>query len=93
LGNSSTPPSSFEDKFKSSWLFDELHRARNFGPMAHKLGTLFGGVYSSIERFIRPIARWTFKDPTPDYATLKEASKTEKIEYPKNLVNLIFFII
>ena len=83
LGNSATTPSTFEEKFKSSWLFDELHRARNFGPMAHKLGTLFGGVYSSIERFIRPIARWTFKDPTPDYATLKEASTVAKIEYPK----------
>ena len=83
LGNSATTPSTFEEKFKSSWLFDELHRARNFGPMAHKLGTLFGGVYSSIERFIRPIARWTFSDPTPDYATLKEASTVAKIEYPK----------
>ena len=51
--------------------------------MAHKLGTLFGGIYASIARFIRPIARWTFKDSIPDYATLKEASRTEKIQYPK----------
>jgi electron-transferring-flavoprotein dehydrogenase len=51
--------------------------------MLHKFGTLFGGSYSSVERFIRPLAKWTFKDPKPDYATLMEASAAKKIDYPK----------
>ncbi|MDC0213220.1 electron transfer flavoprotein-ubiquinone oxidoreductase [Gammaproteobacteria bacterium] len=82
-GKSWTEPTSFDEKFKGSWLYEELHRARNFGPMAHKLGTLLGGAYASAERFFRPLARWTFKDPKPDHATLLEASKARKIDYPK----------
>ena len=82
-GKSGTEPLKFDEKFKSSWLYDELYRSRNAGPMLHKFGTLFGGSYSSVERFIRPLAKWTFKDPKPDYATLMEASAAKKIDYPK----------
>src|SRR5690606_7489716 len=33
---------SYQDKFKASWLFEELHQVRNCGPAVHKWGTLLG---------------------------------------------------
>src|SRR3546814_10794396 len=31
------------EKFKASWLFDELDRSRSFGAAIHKFGALIGG--------------------------------------------------
>ena len=74
----------YVDSFKSSWLYDELFRSRNFGPAIHKFGTLFGGAFNYIDQ------NWfggkipvTLRDTTPDHATLKKASEAEKIAYPK----------
>ena len=35
--------SGMDEKFKASWIFDELHESRNFGPSLHRLGTFLGG--------------------------------------------------
>ena len=74
----------YVDSFKSSWLYDELFRSRNFGPAIHKFGTLFGGAFNYVDQ------NWfggkipvTLRDTTPDHATLKKASEAEKIAYPK----------
>ena len=82
-GEANTEVTSFKDKFESSWLFDELHRARNFGPALHKLGTFLGASHSFVDQFFRGNQPWTLQDPTPDHATLKEASQAKPIEYPK----------
>src|SRR5690554_8232524 len=39
----------YVDSFKSSWLYDELFRSRNFGPAIHKFGTLAGGAFNRSE--------------------------------------------
>lgn len=74
----------YVDSFKSSWLYDELFRSRNFGPAIHKFGTLVGGAFNYIDQ------NWfggkipvTLRDTTPDYARLKKASEAPKIAYPK----------
>jgi len=41
---------SYTDKFKNSWLYDELYNTRNFGPAMHKFGTMLGGVYNTIDQ-------------------------------------------
>lgn len=74
----------YVDSFKSSWLYDELFRSRNFGPAIHKFGVLAGGAFNYIDQ------NWfggkipvTLRDTTPDHERLKKASEAEKIAYPK----------
>lgn len=76
--------SSYVDAFKSSWLYDDLFTSRNFGPAIHKYGTLLGGAFNYIDQNIFggkiPL---TLRDTTPDYAKLKPAAESQKIDYPK----------
>ncbi|WP_350979364.1 electron transfer flavoprotein-ubiquinone oxidoreductase [Shewanella sp. AC34-MNA-CIBAN-0136] len=74
----------FQDRFEKSWLHEELYSSRNFGPAMHKFGTLIGGAFNYIDQ------NWfggkfpvTFRDMTPDYATMGLASDYNKIDYPK----------
>ncbi len=76
--------SSYVDAFKSSWLYDDLFTSRNFGPAIHKYGTLLGGAFNYIDQNIFggkiPL---TLRETTPDYAKLKPAAESQKIDYPK----------
>ncbi|SER73756.1 electron transfer flavoprotein-ubiquinone oxidoreductase [Halopseudomonas bauzanensis] len=74
----------YVDSFKSSWLYDELFRSRNFGPAIHKFGALLGGAFNYVDQ------NWfggkipvTLHDNKPDHAQLKKASEAPKIAYPK----------
>lgn len=82
-GHAYTEVASYQEKFENSWLFDELNRARNVAPGLHKFGVLGGSVHAFIDQYFKGKQSWTLSDPTPDYATLKEASKAKKINYPK----------
>lgn len=74
----------FEDKFKDSWLYEELYKDRNFGPAIHKWGPFIGGAFNFVDQNIfagkLPI---TLKDQHHDNAMLKLASDCKKIDYPK----------
>lgn len=75
---------SFTEKFKSSWLYDELFRSRNFGPAIHKLGNFWGGAFNTLEQNIfNGNLFFTMKDEHKDYAQLKEAKDAKEISYPK----------
>lgn len=75
---------SYATKFKASWLYDELYRSRNFGPVMHKFGSLIGGAINWIEQNIfGGKFPWTFHDLKPDYKSLKPAAESQKIDYPK----------
>ena len=75
---------SFTKKFKSSWLYDELFRSRNFGPAIHKLGNFWGGAFNTLEQNIfNGNMFFTMKDEHKDYAQLKEAKDSKEISYPK----------
>nr|WP_203565250.1 electron transfer flavoprotein-ubiquinone oxidoreductase [Alteromonas genovensis] len=75
---------SFTDKFKSSWVYDELFRSRNFGPAIHKLGNFWGGAFNTLEQnFFKGNLPFTMKDEHKDYAQLNEADKSQEISYPK----------
>ena len=75
--------------FEASWLYKELKRERNFGPAMHKFGTLLGGAFNYIDQNLIPMP-FTLHDRTPDHATLKPASESKKIDYPKPDVKLSF---
>ena len=74
----------YVDAFKSSWLYEDLFCSRNFGPAIHKFGAVLGGAFNYIDQNIFggkiPI---TLHDTKPDYSTLKLASESPKIVYPK----------
>ncbi|MCF6434055.1 electron transfer flavoprotein-ubiquinone oxidoreductase [Pseudoalteromonas sp. MMG022] len=75
---------SFAEKFKASWLYEELYQSRNFGPAIHKLGRILGGAYNTLDQNIFSGALpFTFKDTHHDHAMLKPASECDKIDYPK----------
>ncbi|XOV85734.1 MAG: electron transfer flavoprotein-ubiquinone oxidoreductase [bacterium] len=82
-GHAYTEVASYRRRFENSWLFEELNRARNVAPGLHKFGVLGGSIHAFVDQFFKGHQSWTLTDPTPDYATLKEASKARKIDYPK----------
>ena len=80
--NGTSEISSYEDQLKKSWVWDELYRVRNIRP-SFQWGFWPGLIYSAIDTFIfRGKAPWTFQHHE-DHKTLKDASKSKKIEYPK----------
>ena len=77
-------PATYEARFRESWLYPELHGARNVRPAFAKLG-LYGGIaYSALDTFVlRGKAPWTFHHAHADHEGLRQASASTKIEYPK----------
>ena len=74
----------FPEAFKASWLYDELYRSRNFGPLLHKFGAIVGGAINWIEQNIfGGKFPFTVHDLKPDHLTLKPAAESPKIEYKK----------
>ena len=77
-------PASYEERFRTSWLFTELQGARNIRPAFAKLG-LYGGIaYSAMDTFLfRGKAPWTFRHTHADHESLRPASASARIAYPK----------
>ena len=42
----------YETSVHESWIYAELHRARNFGPALHKLGTFWGAAFTWVDQNI-----------------------------------------
>lgn len=81
-GRSGDVLESYTQKFRASWIYEELYRARNFRP-SFRWGLLFGALYGGFDlKVMRGRAPWTFHHH-PDHATLKKAADCPKIEYPK----------
>ncbi|WP_334154130.1 electron transfer flavoprotein-ubiquinone oxidoreductase [Tepidimonas sp.] len=73
--------------FEQSWLYEELHRARNFKTWFKK-GNTIGALMTGIEHWLLPrlgikSPPWTVHRHTPDHARLHAASQVEPIRYPK----------
>lgn len=72
-----------QTRIEQSSLYDELHRARNFGPALHKFGTILGGAFNFVEQ------NWfdgkfplTLRDDKADFACLGKACDYPNISYP-----------
>ncbi|MDI3324024.1 electron transfer flavoprotein-ubiquinone oxidoreductase [Pontibacterium granulatum] len=74
----------YTDRFKESWLYDELYRSRNFGPALHKFGSIGGGAFNFVDQNLfggkLPI---TLHDNHEDFAQLKPADQFTPIDYGK----------
>ncbi len=80
-----TPPAevtSYPERLKATWLWDELARVRNIRP-SFRWG-LFGGIgYSALDTYVfRGKAPWTFRNHA-DHTQLKPAAHSTPIDYPK----------
>ncbi|MDO4238035.1 electron transfer flavoprotein-ubiquinone oxidoreductase [Pseudomonas sp.] len=74
----------YVDGFKASWLYEELFASRNFGPAVHKFGAIVGGGFNWLDQNIfGGKIPFTLHDIKPDYACLKLAKDSQKIDYPK----------
>jgi electron-transferring-flavoprotein dehydrogenase len=73
----------YSDNIKKTWIWKELHQARNIRP-AMNWGLWPGLIYAAIDTYLfRGKAPWTFKNHA-DNTQLKPAHECKKIEYPKH---------
>jgi electron-transferring-flavoprotein dehydrogenase len=75
--------SSYPAAFEQSWLYKELHTARNFKPWMSKglyLGTLMTGIDQMVFRGKAP---WTLRHKHADHECLQPAANFKPIVYPK----------
>ena len=81
---SSKEISLLDEKYKASWVFDELYKTRNFGPALHKFGTIIGGSFAWLDQNIfAGKLPFTWHNTTPDHETLKPAALAKAPAYPK----------
>jgi electron-transferring-flavoprotein dehydrogenase len=86
LGAETTPDvlDSYETAVAASWIHDELHKARNFGPALHRFGNFFGAAFTFIDQNIfRGRLPFTLRNPSADHDSLDRAKSATEIEYPK----------
>ena len=82
-GRSADELAAYPEAFRASWLYEELHKARNFKPWMSKglyLGTMMVGIDQVLFRGRAP---WTLQHGHADNETLKDRNASEKISYPK----------
>ncbi|MBI4205025.1 MAG: electron transfer flavoprotein-ubiquinone oxidoreductase [Betaproteobacteria bacterium] len=73
----------YPEAFRASWLYDELHRARNFKPWMSK-GLVTGTLMVGIDQVVfRGRAPWTLHHQHADHETLKTKHEAPPIDYPK----------
>lgn len=69
--------------FRKSWIYDELHEARNVRP-SFKWGLFGATLYTGIDQVLfSGRAPWTLKHAHVDHETLMPADQMPKIDYPK----------
>jgi electron-transferring-flavoprotein dehydrogenase len=73
----------YPENFRSSWLHEELHRARNFKPWMSK-GLLTGTLMVGVDQIVfAGRAPWTLRHRHADHETLLSKTAAQPIEYPK----------
>ncbi len=81
-GRSGDELAAFPESFKTSWLYQELHKARNFKPYM-KLGLWPGSLLFGIDqKLFGGKVPWTLHNDA-DHTTLKHAADCAPIAYPK----------
>jgi electron-transferring-flavoprotein dehydrogenase len=83
-GDAPAELTTYPEKLRASWVWEELSSVRNLRPAFAKLGLWGGLAYSAIDTYVlRGKAPWTFHHAHRDNETLLEASAAPKIEYPR----------
>ena len=81
-GRSRDELSAYPQRFRDSWLFEELHRTRNFKPYM-KHGLRLGATLFAVEQFLtRGRVPWTLHNQA-DHDRLRPAAESVRIDYPR----------
>ena len=82
-GRSADELSDYPEKFRVSWLHEELQRARNFKPWMSK-GLYTGTAMVGVDQIVfGGKAPWTLHHNHADNETLKKKTEVQPIAYPK----------
>lgn len=82
-GRAADDLTAYPEAFRKSWLFDELHRARNFKPWMSK-GLFTGTLMVGIDQIVfGGKAPWTLHHAHADHETLRKKTDVQPIRYPK----------
>ena len=74
----------YGERVRTSWLWHELDRGRNFSAGVAKLGPLLGGGLAFVEQnLLCGRVPWTLHERREDHARLLAATAAPPIEYPK----------
>ena len=74
----------YPEAVRSSWVYQELHKARNFRPAFAKWGLWPCLAYGGVElKLLGGRVPWTFRQTHEDHTRLKPAASSLKIEYPR----------
>ncbi len=88
-GRSGDELSSYEEAYKSSWVYDELKKVRNAKPLWSKFGTILGGIgLSGLELWITTLTGGfspfgTLRHGKTDAQSTEPALDHDPITYPK----------
>jgi len=75
--------SNYENKFKNSWVYKELYKARNVKP-SFRWGLFMAIIFTGIDQIIfRGRLPFTLRHNHSDHETLKSANSMKQIQYPK----------
>ena len=73
----------FGQRFRRSWVWEELHRARNFRP-SFRYGLFAGAMLAGIDQIIfHGNAPWTLRHRHGDHESLHRTDLAKPIHYPK----------
>ncbi len=73
----------YAEAFRTSWVYEELHAARNVRP-AFRWGLLAGTLYAGVDQILlRGRAPWTLRHRHADHECLRRAAEARPIAYPK----------
>ena len=73
----------YANRLKHTWLWEELHKARNIRP-AFQWGLMVGVCHSAVDAYVwRGKAPYTLHLQHADHQTLKKAADCKRIVYPK----------
>lgn len=74
----------YPERLRASWVWEELHAARNIRPGFARFGLWGGLVNAALDTYVlRGRAPWTLHHPHPDHTTLLPADQAPRIDYPK----------
>ncbi|MCL4791883.1 MAG: 4Fe-4S dicluster domain-containing protein [Gammaproteobacteria bacterium] len=87
LGEGEAAPAelaSYEVAVRESWVWRELHAARNFGPAQKKFGLFLGSAFIWLDQNVfGGRLPFTLHSRQPDHAGLQLAASAPQISYPK----------
>ena len=84
ISDGSDKSESFNSLWQSSWLHQELHQQRNFGPAMHKFGNIWGAAFAFADLNVcNGRLPFTLHDKEPDFTRLMPVSESKPTHYPK----------